>query len=59
MSIQRSLKKDDQILFSGNLGNESSLTINGALSEPEFRFYPTKISTVDDKDGIIQSQKII
>ena len=59
IEYSKKFKKDDQILFSGNLGNESSLTINGALSEPEFRFYPTKISTVDDKDGIIQSQKII
>ena len=59
IEYSKKFKKDDQILFSGNLGNESSLTINGALSEPEFRFYPTKISTVDDKDGIIQSQKVV
>lgn len=59
IEYSKQFKKDDLILFSGNIGPESSLTINGALREPEFRFYPTKISTRDDKEGVIQNQKII
>ncbi|MFA3130309.1 MULTISPECIES: hypothetical protein [Acinetobacter calcoaceticus/baumannii complex] len=59
IEYSKNFKKDDKILFSGNLGKESSITMTGALREPEFIFYPTKISTVDDKNGVVQDQKII
>ena len=41
--IVANLRKGDDIFFSGQLGNERSITFSGGLEQPEYRFPPTEI----------------
>lgn len=45
-------KEDDEILFSGNLGSEQSVTRWGGLTSPSFEFFPTYIT-----DGKLEIQQ--
>lgn len=44
ISAAASLARGDRVDFSGDLGEEQSLTTSGALREPEFRFYPESLT---------------
>ncbi|MDD9154982.1 hypothetical protein PVK64_02085 [Aliivibrio sp. S4TY2] len=46
------LQKGDDIFFSGYLGEETSITFNGSLEQPEYRFSPTKIKLSLNADVI-------
>lgn len=53
------LKNGDQIIFSGNLGNERSVTIEGGLRNPEFTFFPASIRLASETTGRTQSDESI
>lgn len=48
-----------QILFSGQVGPERSITLDGGLSNPEFRLYPTAIRRAKEKTETVQAQEHI
>ncbi|MFL0980262.1 hypothetical protein [Vibrio parahaemolyticus] len=53
------LRRDDDIYFSGKLGKEMSLTISGAITNPEFRFPPTELSLDKLKTKLKQDRSYI
>lgn len=48
------LSKDDLIVFDGEIGKERSFSLAGALRNPEFRFYPHRITV--QKTGTTYTQ---
>lgn len=59
IGFTKSLKNGDALLFTGDLGSEVSLTVSGALDEPEFRFYPFKIKRPEDNDWMSQDKETV
>lgn len=51
------MKKGDKITFSGQAAKEESITISGAIDNPEFKFYPTKLSVLTKDINITQTAK--
>lgn len=47
-SAATTLKKGDDIYFSGNMGRERSITLSGTLSNPEFSFMPKSIKVANN-----------
>jgi hypothetical protein len=45
VKIAEQFTGDEEIVFSGNLGPERSMTIIGALAWPSFSLYPTRLSS--------------
>lgn len=69
IKIAENFIEDDEIKFSGNLGPETSITLFGALSSPEFSLYPTSIlskygeikqspTQVNEKLGLNQAEAV-
>jgi|SRR5471032_1550882 len=52
--LANNLKRGDEILFSGELGHESSFTDYGTVTNPEFAFTPKFIYKKGDVDKIAQ-----
>lgn len=59
VNFTKNLKKGDDVLFTGDLGYETSFTVSGALEEPEFRLYPFNIKRPNDKEWVSQSKEKI
>lgn len=57
VNFTKELKKGDKVIFTGDLGHETSFTTSGALEEPEFRFYPFKMKRPNDEEWVNQSQE--
>lgn len=53
------LKSGDTIEFSGNMGKEASVTLDGALRNPEFRFYPAAIKLQNETKSQFQTDNDI
>lgn len=53
------LKTGDEIIFSGELGKERSVTVEGGLRNPEFTFFPAKIRLASDSSDRTQSSESI
>lgn len=58
-SYASGLSRGEKVFFSGPLGSERSLTIAGALDEPEFSFYPEELGRVGEAVGVKQSAQLI
>lgn len=46
INILKNLKKGDEVYFTGRLNGEKSITISGAVSEPEMLVHCSKISSI-------------
>lgn len=53
------LKSGDNLIFSGSLGKERSITIEGGLRNPEFTFFPVSIRTESETTDHLQSDESI
>ncbi|PMM32477.1 hypothetical protein [Vibrio lentus] len=52
-------KAGDEVVFTGKLGAERSITISGALDNPEFKLIPESFRLKLDKESIVQNDDVI
>jgi hypothetical protein len=57
--MAETLQKGQPVVFSGDLGEEVSFTLSGAVSEPEFRFPPISVKRVGDETRMEQDPALI